>query len=211
MLWFPNHQSPRPGLDQEYKQRQRILMLPPLHTSGTFWKEWDHFKSMWNLGPVFSIHKEANLPWISLEIRGRPSPSMSKLHSNSIDWLHPGRRRKIRMTEFTMFSPPELRLTAWVWLSSVVMKGMVLMEQVGWHTLTEWWGEQPGVHAWAWERQYRQDAVGDMTKEHTHRTSLQLSVEQPYDLAWNLWLNLYILFREWACQFQDCFNQVPFI
>lgn len=93
-----NHQSPRPGPDRKHKQRQWNMMLLPPHTSGTFWKEWDHFKSMWNPGPVFGIPKRqaTSLPWISLGLRVRPNAGMSNLCSRCIDRLKPGQRQKIR-------------------------------------------------------------------------------------------------------------------
>lgn len=58
-------------------------MLLPLHTSGTFRKEWDHFKSMWKLGPVFTVHERqaSSLSWVSLALSMRPSPSLSNLCS----------------------------------------------------------------------------------------------------------------------------------
>lgn len=41
-----------------------------------------------------------------------------------------------------------------------------------------------------------------------HKISLLLFLEQPYNWLWNLWSNFYVPFSEWACLFQDCFNQV---
>lgn len=84
VLWFLNHPSPRSEPDQKHKQRQRNMMFLPLHTSGTFWKEWGHFKSMWNLCPVFTIHEgqATSFPWISLRKRRMGSiPGISKLCS----------------------------------------------------------------------------------------------------------------------------------
>jgi hypothetical protein len=77
----------------------------------------------WVLSSVFNKRQAMSLPWISLGLRGRVSPGVSNLCSSRIDWLNPGQRQKIRRTGLTVYRPSELGVTAWVWLSSLVMKG----------------------------------------------------------------------------------------